>query len=136
LRDYVRERELSHVQYTVLTPLPGTLLYRDRYRELLTHDYRCYDTLHSVLPTRLPREEFYRHFAGLYSQPSLWPLYDLVSSRKIEIADLRHGHEMVERMSTWEFYVENDPVLGHRHDHRKQGMHTTPAIHAVGGNDS
>ena len=31
LRDYVREKQITHTQFTILTPLPGTQLYRDRY---------------------------------------------------------------------------------------------------------
>lgn len=112
LHDYVREKQVTHTQFTVLTPLPGTQLYREKYHELLTHDYTCYDTLHSVLPTRLPREEFYRHFANLYSQPSLGPLYDLISQGKISLEQGRRGNEILKRMSHWEFYLENDPVLG------------------------
>lgn len=112
LRDYATEKEITHTQFTVLTPLPGTRLYREKQDQLLTHDYTCFDTLHSVLPTRLPREEFYRQFAGLYSQPTLGPLYDLISKGKLTVEDGKRGHEILKAMSRWEFYAENDPVLG------------------------
>ena len=56
LQDYIVRLKLSLVQFTVLTPLPGTQLYRDNHARLLTHDYSCFDTLHAVVPTRLPRE--------------------------------------------------------------------------------
>lgn len=123
LKDYVARKELTHVQYTVLTPLPGTQLYREKYGQLLTDDYRCYDTLHAVLPTRLPREEFYQHFASLYGQTKLGPCYDLVSQGKYEMADLRRGYDMVKRMSCWEFYLESDPILGHRSRHAGHPSH-------------
>jgi radical SAM superfamily enzyme YgiQ (UPF0313 family) len=45
---------------TILTPLPGTELWRKRKDELLTTDTRLFDLLHSVLPTKLPREIFYK----------------------------------------------------------------------------
>lgn len=112
LRDYVNEKEITHTQFTVLTPLVGTELYRQKYDELLTHDYRCYDTLHSVLPTRLPRVEFYKHFAELYKQTDLGPYYDLVRAGKLSIEDCRRGKEMLDAMSHWERYLPNDPVLG------------------------
>jgi len=48
---------------TILTPLPGTELYRAKKDQLVTHDHRLFDLLHPVLPTRLPREEFYRQFS-------------------------------------------------------------------------
>ncbi len=135
LKDYVTRKELTHVQYTVLTPLPGTQLYRQKHGQLLTDDYRCYDTLHAVLPTRLPREEFYQHFASLYGQTTLGPCYDLVSHGKYEMADLRRGYEMIKRMSCAEFYLENDPVLGHRtrHDgHPGRGPHQPGRARAAG----
>ncbi len=58
LRDYVTEMEITHTQFTVLTPLPGTQLYREKASELLTRDYTRFDALHAVVPTRLPHEEF------------------------------------------------------------------------------
>ncbi len=56
---------------SILTPLPGTQLYRQRYEELLTTDARFFDLLHSVLPTKLPREKFYEKFAA--QRDSVWP---------------------------------------------------------------
>jgi hypothetical protein len=52
--------------FTILTPLPGTQLYKAYEDKLLTTDHRLFDLLHAVLPTRLPREEFYREFARAY----------------------------------------------------------------------
>jgi len=112
LRDYVTAREITHTQFTVLTPLPGTQLYREKLNDLLTYDYSCYDTLHAVTPTRLPREEFYQHFASLYLQSDLGPYYDLVRAGKLTIEDCKRGKRMLEAMGHWEFYLEKDPVLG------------------------
>lgn len=112
LRDYVSEKQITHTQFTVLTPLPGTRLYRDRYEELLTHDYSCFDTLHAVLPTRLPREEFYQNFAALYRQTDIRPYYDLVQSGKMTIQDCKRGKTMLDAMADWEQYLDKDPVPG------------------------
>ncbi|MBP7052186.1 MAG: cobalamin-dependent protein [Phycisphaerae bacterium] len=112
LHDYVQEHRITHTQFTILTPLPGTQLYRDRCHELLTHDYSCFDTLHAVLPTRLPREEFYRHFAGLYRQTDIGPYYDLVQSGKMTVENCRRGKGMLDAMADWEHYIEKDPILG------------------------
>jgi radical SAM superfamily enzyme YgiQ (UPF0313 family) len=131
LNDYVAKMELTQGQYTVLTPLPGTLLYREQYDRLLTHDYRCYDTLHSVLPTRLPREEFYRQLASLYGQPRLGPLYDMVASGKYDMADLRRGYKMLKTMYSWELFLENDPILGEKRDWHRG--HRGPAPQAAAG---
>jgi radical SAM superfamily enzyme YgiQ (UPF0313 family) len=112
LRDYVGEKEITHTQFTVLTPLPGTDLFRQQYDQLLTFDYSCYDALHAVLPTRLPREEFYRQFANLYRQNDLGPYYDLVREGKLRIEDCKRGKQMLDTMCQWELYVDKDPVLG------------------------
>jgi hopanoid C-3 methylase len=113
LRDYVSRREITHTQFTILTPLPGTQLYRDRQEELVTDDYGCFDTLHAVLPTRLPRERFYQNFADLYRQRNLGPYYELVQAGKMTIADCRRGKAMLDTLANWERYAENDPILGH-----------------------
>jgi radical SAM superfamily enzyme YgiQ (UPF0313 family) len=112
LRDYVQEHRITHTQFTILTPLPGTQLYRERRNELLTDDYSCFDTLHAVLPTRLPREEFYQRFAGLYRQTDVGPYYDLVQSGRMTIEDCRRGKGMLDAMADWERYTEKDPILG------------------------
>jgi radical SAM superfamily enzyme YgiQ (UPF0313 family) len=111
LHDYVREKRITHTQFTILTPLPGTQLYRERRQDLLTDDYSCFDTLHAVVPTRLPREEFYRNFADLYRQTDLAPYYDLVQSGKMTIEDCRRGKQMLDVLSDWERYVVKDPIL-------------------------
>ncbi len=112
LRDYVTSREITHTQFTVLTPLPGSELWRQRYDELLTQDYRCYDCLHAVVPTRLPREEFYKQFANLYRQTDLGPYYDLVRQEKLTIEDCKRGKAMLEAMTQWEAFLPGDPILG------------------------
>jgi hypothetical protein len=81
---------------------------------LLTNDYSCFDTLHAVLPTRLPREEFYQHFASLYRQTDIGPYYDLVQSGKMTIQDCKQGKAMLDAAADWEQYIEKDPILGDR----------------------
>ncbi len=66
LEEYIRRYELPNPAFTVLTPLPGTELYKERQHELTTHDYGYYDVIHAVLPTRLPLEQFYERLAQLY----------------------------------------------------------------------
>lgn len=63
LYEYINSLEIAIPLVTILTPLPGTQLYRAYKDQLLTTDHRLFDLLHAVLPTRLPREEFYKHFA-------------------------------------------------------------------------
>jgi radical SAM superfamily enzyme YgiQ (UPF0313 family) len=111
LWEYAREKRITHTQYTVLTPLPGTPLYEEKYDQLLTRDYTCFDTLHAVLPTRLPREEFYQRYAALYLQPDLGHYYDMVRQGQLTVEDVRRGHAIYKAMGNWELYAENDPIL-------------------------
>ena len=60
---HINELGIALPMVSILTPLPGTQLYRAREAELLTKDRRFYDLLHSVLPTKLPRRRFYERFA-------------------------------------------------------------------------
>jgi hypothetical protein len=53
-------------EITVLTPAPGTDLYREHRERLITDDYELYDYLHSLLPTKLPPKTFYAELARLY----------------------------------------------------------------------
>jgi radical SAM superfamily enzyme YgiQ (UPF0313 family) len=66
LREYVRSHALINAWFTVLTPLPGTVLY-DKVRETITErKWELYDLAHAVVPTRLELDRFYAEFARLY----------------------------------------------------------------------
>ncbi|MGB3563258.1 MAG: radical SAM protein [Thermoanaerobaculia bacterium] len=67
MRRYCRQLELSFASFAVLTPLPGTDLYDEVKDEMLTHDTRYFDFLHTLLPTRLPLQEFYEELNRLYT---------------------------------------------------------------------
>ncbi len=66
LYEYVNSLDIGIPLFTILTPLPGTQLHRAYEDKLLTTDHRLFDLLHAVLPTRLPREEFYAEFCRAY----------------------------------------------------------------------
>ncbi len=66
LRNYITSKHISVPQFTVLTPLPGTELFKEIESKILTKNYELYDFLHSVLPTKLDPNEFYQEFASLY----------------------------------------------------------------------
>lgn len=66
LLKYVYDNNLFRLAFPVLTPFPGTdlyLIHRDRF---VIKDYDFYDATHSILPTKLKRNEFYRLLADLY----------------------------------------------------------------------
>lgn len=112
LREYVAEKEITHTQFTVLTPLPGTQLYEERHAELLTDDYTAYDTMHAVLPTRLPREDFYYEYSQLYKQIDIRPYLDLMHAGRLTIENIRQGRGILGQMQDHTAFFEGDPVLG------------------------
>ena len=68
LTAHVRQLDLRHVGFSVLTPLPGTELYRQRRHQLVTHNPELFDMVHAVLPTYLPLSEFYHQMLDLYTK--------------------------------------------------------------------
>ena len=74
LYGHINELGVAMPLVTVYTPLPGTQLYREREDDLLTRDSRFFDLLHSVLPTKLPRQRFYEKLAE-YNQ-AVWPSFE------------------------------------------------------------
>lgn len=64
-RQYCRRLELSFPTFAVLTPLPGTDFYEEVKDQLLTHDFDFFDFIHTLLPTRLPLDEFYEEYYQL-----------------------------------------------------------------------
>lgn len=67
LVDYIRQLKLQYASFTILTPLPGSELYRERKKELTTDRLELFDLLHAVVPTTLPLAEFYGQVAWLYN---------------------------------------------------------------------
>jgi radical SAM superfamily enzyme YgiQ (UPF0313 family) len=66
LSEYVEENNLTHPVFTILSPFPGTDLYNMVKETLLTEGFELMDFFHTVLPTRLPLDEFYEEFLELY----------------------------------------------------------------------
>ncbi|MDA1263510.1 MAG: radical SAM protein [Planctomycetota bacterium] len=59
----INEMKITIPLVVIHMPLPGTQSYRENRDQLLTEDARMFDLLHAVTPTRLPRAEFYQHYA-------------------------------------------------------------------------
>jgi len=66
LSEYVEENNLTHPVFTILSPFPGTDLYNTVKETLITEGFELMDFFHAVLPTRLPLDEFYEEFLGIY----------------------------------------------------------------------
>jgi radical SAM superfamily enzyme YgiQ (UPF0313 family) len=68
LRRYVRQLGLASAVFTIMTPLPGTRYYKENVHRLIDTEPEHFDVMHTLLPTALPRKEFYREFHRLYQK--------------------------------------------------------------------
>ena len=112
LKAYREAKGVIYPQFTVLTPLPGTDLYEQRKHELVTRDYRLFDALHAVLPTRLPREEFYKEFAALYRPDNPGLVYDWISSGRITMQRARKAREILMELGNYENFLRGEQAVG------------------------
>lgn len=65
LAKYVRELDVDYPTFTIYTPLPGTELFEEEKKDLITGDYRLFDLYHAVLPTKLPLKQYYKQLIRL-----------------------------------------------------------------------
>lgn len=112
LKQYRESRGIIYPQFTILTPLPGTDLYERRKGELVTQDYRLFDALHAVLPTRLPREVFYKEFAGLYRPDNPALLYEWVTSGRITMERARRARQILMELGNHENFLKGERAVG------------------------
>jgi len=66
LRDWITRTGAYNSGFSILTPLPGTDLWSSARDRLAVDDWEMFDIVHAVLPTRLPLEEFYAEYSGLW----------------------------------------------------------------------
>jgi hopanoid C-3 methylase len=66
LREWISSTGAYNSGFSVLTPLPGTELWKTAQHQVNTHDWEMYDIVHAVLPTRLPLEDFYEEYSRLW----------------------------------------------------------------------
>lgn len=65
LIDFVAKSDIDVPIPAVLTPLPGTPLYRRMKPQITIHDLDYYTFTNAVIPTRLAEDEFYRCYADM-----------------------------------------------------------------------
>lgn len=99
LKAHVRDMKHNCATFTVMTPLPGTELYENSKERMLSRKPELFDMLHSLVPTALPPEQFYRELTGLYTDAV--PLY-----RSLSVL-LRFGlHGMLLRMKLFGTFLK------------------------------
>ena len=137
LRGYIASHGLETPTFSVLTPLPGTVLHRQMKERIRVEAPELYDLLHAVVPTRLPLAEFYAQFAELYrtSYPTqrLWSEGPRLLWRGLSRGNLGHLQRLAEaarKMGEPESYLQ-----GHqRWDSEPSPTRVTAGLQgAVGG---
>lgn len=87
LRQRCRSLPIGFASFAILTPFPGTGLYRDVQDQLVTDQWDYWDLLHPLTPTRLPMHEFYDEMARLLLE-ALPPARSLALLRKFPLRDI------------------------------------------------
>jgi hypothetical protein len=106
LKRWVDETGAYNSGFSILTPLPGTDLWDETEDSIQTRDWELFDIAHSVLPTKLPLDEFYREYALLW-QHALDVRYQIegkmrthlgllaaLATRRVTITAIRKGMRM------------------------------------------
>ena len=66
LSEYSDQNRVVYAGYTILTPMPGTVYYRQVRDQIVDHDYKKYNFFNSVLKTFLPHDEFHTRVGSLW----------------------------------------------------------------------
>ncbi len=66
LSEYASTHPVVYAGYTILSPMPGTPYYEEVKDEIIDHNLLKYNFFNSVLPTKMPLEEFYYNTAKLW----------------------------------------------------------------------
>jgi len=102
LRKMVESIGPAEVTFTVFSPPPGTSIWDETKDQFIVDDpYYFYDCMHTILPLKLPMNQFYRYFSllslfALRNNP--WrarrvkvPFKDMI---RLIIAGVRYGHAL------------------------------------------
>lgn len=81
---YVKRYNLIKPRFVVLTPLPGTQLYK-KFRDKINLGYDYFDFLHWVYPTKMKSKEFLRNLVKLYYSSYSLKRYLLIIFKNILI---------------------------------------------------
>lgn len=65
LSDYVQSMPPAEATFTVYSPSPGTEDWAKHKDDFICDPILFYDCMHTILPTKIPLKDFYRHFSQL-----------------------------------------------------------------------
>lgn len=66
MADYAGQHKVVFAGYTILTPMPGTLLYKEVKDQIIDFDLNKYNFFNSVMKTKMPVDKFYRSVSDLW----------------------------------------------------------------------
>ncbi len=70
--DFIHDHKaILHVEFTPMTPCPGTALYEEMKDQVITHDWQVFDMQHFVVKTVLPQEEIFRMIVRSYTKVAM-----------------------------------------------------------------
>ncbi len=70
--DFIHDHKaILHVEFTPMTPCPGTALYEEQKDQLITRDWQVFDMQHFVVKTVLPQEEIFRMIVRSYTKVAM-----------------------------------------------------------------
>jgi radical SAM superfamily enzyme YgiQ (UPF0313 family) len=117
LRDWIDDMGAYNSGFSILTPLPGTDLWDSAKEQVVTHDWEMYDIVHTVLPTKLPLDEFYSEYSGLWRHAldvryrhrgkmrTYFQLGAALATRKVTLGAVRKGMNIAKVFSKPETFL-------------------------------
>ncbi len=117
LRDWIDDMGAYNSGFSILTPLPGTDLWDSTKEQVVAHDWEMYDIVHTVLPTKLPLDEFYSEYSGLWRHAldvryrhrgkmrTYFQLGAALATRKVTLGAVRKGMNMAKVFSKPETFL-------------------------------
>ena len=117
LREWIATTGAYNSGFSILTPLPGTDLWETAKQNVTTHDWEMYDIVHTVLPTKLPLEEFYAEYSRLWRHAlevryrhrgkarTYFQLGAALATGKVSVSAVRKGMNMAKVFSRPETFL-------------------------------
>lgn len=117
LRDWIDAMGAYNSGFSILTPLPGTDLWDSAKKQVTTHQWEMYDIVHTVLPTKLPLDEFYTEYSRLWRHAldvryknrgkikTYMALGAAVATGKVSIKNVKRGLGMAKTFSKPETFL-------------------------------
>ncbi|MCB1035963.1 MAG: radical SAM protein, partial [Acidobacteria bacterium] len=118
LKAWIEEHGTYNSGFSVLTPLPGTDLWNSVQGNLTSRDWELYDIVHTVLPTKLPLEDFYDEYTKLWRHAlgvrykmrgkarTYFQLGAALATGRVSLTEVRRGWNMAKVMSQPQAFIE------------------------------